>query len=140
MALNPIALVGLLAAATGTGACMSVQRVEPNQYFDRYSPPVVWVTYADRTMVPVAQPEIRRDTLRGLLQGARVKIPLRDIHSVQAKAPNHARTALLVTTLGVAAVSSVYFVFVTQAGGGGAGAGESVFCPTDVRGRPVNFC
>jgi len=138
MAFNRIALVGLLAGAMGTGACKSVQRVEPIQYFDRYAPPVVWVTYGDNTMVPVAQPEIRRDTLRGVLQGARVKIPLRDIRSVEAKAPNHKRTALLVTGLGVAAVSSFYFLITQSDGGGGGGGG--VYCPRDVRGNATNFC
>jgi hypothetical protein len=138
MAHNRIVLVGLFAGAVGVSACMSVQRVEPAQYFDRYSPPVVWVTYADNTMVPVAQPEIRRDTLRGVLQGARVKIPLREIRSVEAKAPNHTRTALLATAVGAAAVSSVYFLLVTQAGG--SGGGEGIYCPTDVRGRAVNSC
>lgn len=138
MALNRIALVGLLAGVIGTGACMSVQRVEPAQYFDRYAPPVVWVTYGDNTLVPLAQPEIRRDTLRGVLQGARVKIPLRDIRSVEAKAPNHGKTALLVTTIGVAAVSSFYFL-VIQSGGSGGG-GPASYCPRDVRGNPVNFC
>jgi hypothetical protein len=117
---------------------MSVQRVEPTQYFDRYAPPVVWVTYGDNTMVPVAQPEIRRDTLRGVLQGARVKIPLRDIRSVEAKAPNHAKTALLVTGIGVVAVSSFYFL-VAQSGGNG-GCGEAVYCPRDVRGNATNSC
>jgi hypothetical protein len=138
MALNQIALVGLLAGAISTGACMSVQRVEPTQYFDRYAPPVVWVSYGDNTMVPVAQPEIRRDTLRGVLQGARVKIPLRDIRSVEAKAPNHTRTAILATTIGVAAVSSFYVLLASQ--GGGGSSGDSVLCPPDVRGRAVNFC
>jgi hypothetical protein len=138
MASNRIVLVGLFAAAAGASACMSVQRVQPALYFERYAPPVVWVTYAGNTLVPVNEPEIRRDTLRGVLQGARVKIPLREIQSVEAKAPNHARTALLVTGLGVAAVSSFYFL-IAQSGGSGGGNGE-VYCPPDVRGRPVNFC
>jgi hypothetical protein len=74
-----------------------------------------------------------------VLEGARVKIPLRDIRSVQAKAPNHAKTALLVTGLGVAAASSFYFL-VVQSGESGGGGGRGVVCPTDVRGRDVNFC
>ena len=139
MALNRIASLGLLAGAIATGACMSVQRVEPAQYFDRYAPPVVWVTYGDNTMVPLAQPEIRRDTLRGMREGTRVKIPLRDIRSVEAKAPNHAKTALLITGIGVAAISSLYVLAVSQSGGGG-GANDGIFCPPDVRGRAVNSC
>jgi len=138
MALNRIAVVGLLAGAIATGGCMSVQRVEPTQYFDRYAPAVVWVTYGDNTMVPLAQPEIRRDTLRGVLQGARVKIPLRDIRSVEAKAPNHVKTALLVTGIGVAAISSLYVLAVSQSGS--RGGGDTVYCPRDVRGNATNFC
>lgn len=97
--------------------CTSVRSVSPVAYLEANAPPVVWVTYADNNAVPVADPEIRRDTLRGTLQGARVKIPLSEIRDVQAKVPNHAKTALLATTVGVAVVSSMYFAFISNGSG-----------------------
>lgn len=107
-------------------ACTSVRSVQPVTYLEANAPPVVWVTYGDNAAVPVGDPEIKRDTLRGTLQGARVKIPLSEIRSVQAKVPNHTKTALLATTLGVAVVSSMYFAFLSN----GAGS-ASVDCTGD---------
>ena len=48
----------------------------------------------------------------------RVKIPLREIQSVQAKIPDHRKTALLATTLGVATLSTMYYFFISKAGSG----------------------
>lgn len=141
MALNRTALVGVVLGVAAVSACTSVRRVQPTQYLAENAPLLVWVTYSDNTIVPLADPEIRRDTLRGLLQGKRerVKIPLAQIRSVEAKVPNRTKTALLLGGLGVAAVTSVYVLFVTQSSGGN-GVGESVYCGTDTRGRPLGYC
>ena len=140
MVLNRIALLGVLLAVAGAGACTTVRGVQPAEYLAMNSPEVVWVTYANNTLVPLAEPEIRRDTLRGMLQGQRerVKIPLADVRSVQARTPDHTKTAILATTLGVAAATSVYFLLVSQ--GGGSGSGESVSCGVDVKGRALQYC
>jgi hypothetical protein len=140
MALNRIALVGMVLGVAGVSACTSVRRVQPTEYLAENAPPLVWVTYGDNSIVPLADAEIRRDTLRGILQGnhQRVKIPLGQVRSVEAKVPNHAKTALLLGGLGVAAVSSVYFLLISQAGSNGVG--ESVYCGTDTRGRPLGYC
>jgi hypothetical protein len=114
MSLNQVAVAGLL----GVAACTSIRSVPPKDYLENNAPSVVWVSYADNTLVPVAEPEIKRDTLRGLLQGVRVKIPLADVRSVQARVPNHMKTAILATTLGVATVSTMYFAFLSEGSGG----------------------
>ena len=136
MLLTRVALVALFC---GVGACTSVQRIQPTTYLEVNAPPVVWVTYKNSTVVSVAEAEVRRDTLRGTLQGARVKIPLAEIDNVQAKVHDRTKTALLLGALGVAAVSTVYVGFISQAGGS-SGGGDAVYCPDDVRGRPTNFC
>jgi hypothetical protein len=80
------------------------------------------VTYKNNnTVVSVGDPEVRRDTLRGTLEGARVKIPLADIQTVQAKVHDGTKTALLLGALGVAAVSGLYVAFISQAGSGSSG-------------------
>jgi hypothetical protein len=111
-----VALAGLLVGVGALGACRAVRRVEPAQYFEENSPPVVWVTYANNTVVLVADPEIRRDTLRGTLQGARVRIPLAEVRSIHAKVLDRTRTAILLTALGAAAASSVYFMWISKSG------------------------
>lgn len=112
--LSQIAMVGLL----GVAACTSIRSVPPKDYLENNAPPVVWVTYADNTMVPVTDAVIKRDTLRGLLQGVGVKIPLADVRSVQARVPNHTKTLLLATGVGVATVSAMYFAFLSKGSGG----------------------
>jgi len=105
------AAAGLL---TGITACTSVRSVPPAIYLEDHAPPVVWVTYyANNTVVPVAEPEVKRDTLRGLLQGARVKIPLSEIRTVEAKVPNRTGTVLLAVGVGAGVVATMYFAFIS---------------------------
>ena len=138
MVLNRVARVGFFCGFAGIAACTSVRPISPKVYLEDNAPPVVWVTYNNNTLVAIAEPEVRRDTLRGTLQGERIKIPLSEIHSVQAKVPDHTKTALLLSGLGVAAVSTLYVAFISQAGS--TGAGESIVCPVDVRGYRTTYC
>jgi hypothetical protein len=88
-------------------------------------------------VLAVINPTIKRDTLRGRLNGERVRIALSDVQSVRAKLPDHRKTALLVTTLGVAAVSTIYVMAISQAGGP---ASNGANCGQTVRGDPIGFC
>jgi hypothetical protein len=117
MVLNRVVLAGLLLGVAGSAGCTSVQHIQPTEYLENHTPQVVWVTYANNTVVLVANPEVRRDTLRGLLQGERVKIPLSEIHGVQAKVRDHTKTAILATTLGVAVLSTMYVGFIGKGSG-----------------------
>lgn len=138
MVRSRVVSIGLLLGVAGASACTTVRSVPPAQYLAENTPEMVWVTYTDNTVVSVAEPEIRRDTLRGKLQGERIKIPIGEVRSVQAKVPDHAKTAILLTSLGVATVTSVYFILAGQSTG--TGGGEGVYCPNDVRGRPLQTC
>jgi len=102
-----IASAGLLLAV---GACTSVKSVQPAAFIPQHSPPVVWVTYTDNSFVPVAQPHMVGDTLRGTWLGLNepLTIPLDEIQSVQARLPDHARTVILFTTLVVVTGGTAY--------------------------------
>jgi hypothetical protein len=94
--------------------------VQPARFIFEHSPDVVWVTYTNDSIVPVARPKIEGDTLWGMRQGTQehVAIPLDQVRSVQAKVRNAAKTALLATALGVTAVSALYVGFISKAGSG----------------------
>jgi hypothetical protein len=136
MVLKRVALVGLLVGVAAVGACTTVRRVDPAALLADDGPALVWATETNNTVVTVAEPVIRRDTLRGKLNGKIVKIPLSEIQSIQAKMPNHAKTALLAITLGVAAVSTVYVLAISKEGPGGDGSN----CGQTVRGDPILAC
>jgi len=138
MILNRVTLAGLLVGVAVLGACTSLRRVQPAEFFAKNSPDEVWVTHANNTVVPVVQPEIAGDTLRGMWQGTQrpVAIPLGDIRRVQARLPDHLKTAVLVTSLLAGAVSSVYFIWIVQAGP----EREGVYCGVDIRVDPILYC
>ena len=136
MVFTRVALAGLLFGVTGVGACTTVRRVEPAALLADDGPALVWATETNNTVVTVAEPLIRRDTLRGKLNGERVKIPLSEIRTLQARVPDHARTALLAITLGVASVSAVYVFGISKTGPGGDGTN----CGQTVRGDVIQAC
>ena len=115
MSLGRVAVTGLL---LGVVACTSIRQIPPTEYLENNAPAVVWVTRSNNTVVEVLQPSVRRDTLRGKLNGERVKIPLSEIQTVQAKVPDHKKTALLATAVGVATVSGLYFTLLGKGSGG----------------------
>jgi hypothetical protein len=101
MPLNRIPLAGVLVAI---GACSSVKAVQPAQFIPQAKPQMVWVTYTDNSFVPVSSPQMVGDTLKGTWGGLGepLVIPLDQIQSVQARLPDHKRTIILFTVLGVA--------------------------------------
>lgn len=137
MVLKCVALLGVSFGFAALSACTTVRHVEPAALLTDAGPARVWVTQTDNTVVPVFDPEIRRDTLRGKLNGERVKIPVSRIVSIEAKVPDHRKTALLAVVLGVAAVSTVYAAAVSQAGGP---ASNGANCGNTIRGDPIGAC
>jgi hypothetical protein len=111
------AFIAMLFGIAATGACASVRRV-PAEFISTNVPAVVWVTHSDSTVVPVAQPEIARDTLKGLLQGTQeaVAIPMDQVRTVQAKVPDHRKTAMLIIGGLTGFTASVYALFISKAG------------------------
>ena len=138
MVLNRVTSIGLLVWAAGVGACTTLRRVQPAEFIAKHNPDVVWVTHANKTVVPVVQPEITGDTLKGMWQGTQrpVAIPLGDIRRVQARVPDKTKTAMLITSGLAGFVASVYFIWIVQAGPHPGGVG----CGYDVRGQPIPYC
>jgi hypothetical protein len=120
------------------GGCTSLRRVQPVDFFRTNSPDIVWVTYPNNTVVPVVDPQITGDTLKGRQQGSqhRLTIPLDGVKSVEVRARDKTKTAVFLTALGGAWVSAVYFLWVSKAGPNPDG----VRCGYDVRGQPLQYC
>jgi hypothetical protein len=116
MALNRVPLAGLLLAVAG---CMHVVSVKPAEYIPLHNPAVVWVTYIDDSYVPVAQPKIVGDSLKGTWSGLGepIAISLNEIQTVQAKIPSPKRTIILFTTLGLASTAVIYTLLTAGTGG-----------------------
>jgi hypothetical protein len=102
MTLSRVAAVGWLLAVA---ACTTLRDVQPAQFIPQHAPALVWVTTTNDALVPVAQPYMDGDTLRGKWAGTEkpFAIPLQGVESVQAKRPARAQTALLIATLGLVA-------------------------------------
>lgn len=115
MSLGRVAGAALLLCVA---ACTTVRRVEPAAYFAVNSPEVAWVTNANNTVIPVAQPEISGDTLKGMRQGTQepVAIPMDQVRSVQARTPDSKKTAILVTGALAGFVAGVYAIWISKAG------------------------
>jgi hypothetical protein len=134
MAFTRVSLAGLLLVAAG---CKTVQSVQPAEYIPQHSPPVVWVTYTDNSFVPVAQPRIVGDTLKGTWAGLQepVSISLSEIKTVQAKMSSPKRTIMLVSVLALATGGVAY----TIATAGNGGDPDFLGCPR-VKGTPLPDC
>ena len=102
MTLSRVAAVGWLVAVA---ACTTLREVPPAQFIPQHAPALVWVTTTNDALVPVAQPYMDGDTLRGKWAGTEkpFAIPLQGVESVQAKTPARAQTVLLIATVGLVA-------------------------------------
>ena len=88
-------VIGVALTAIG---CTSIQRVQPAQFVPQRHPQSIMVTTTDSDVTNVMTPQIDGDTLRGTVAGLqeRVAIPLKDIVTAMAKAPDGTKTAILV--------------------------------------------
>jgi len=115
--------VSLAAVLFSTAGCMSLQPVPSvRQFVPQRSPQVVYVTYTDNSIVPVAGPRISGDTLLGTWQGLSepVAIPLGEVKLVQARQRDRARTRWAVIGLSALGVASIYAItLATQKPGSG---------------------
>lgn len=96
-----LARLFLAALFLGATACSSVQRVRDPVQFMATRPDLVVVTYDDRSEVPVAQPEMRGDTLFGTWQGLSepVAVPLNRVQRIDAVQRDSKRTTLFIVSL-----------------------------------------
>ncbi len=114
--------VSLALVLLSTIGCATLQQVrQPAEFIPKNNPPVVYVTYTDNSIVPVAQPQIKGDSLLGTWQGLSepVAVPLAQVQSVQAVQHNKKRTTLLI--VGLTAFTAAGAWAVSQATGNGSG-------------------
>jgi len=107
MILSRVAPVGWLLAVA---ACTALREVQPAQFIPQHTPALVWVTTTYSAVVPVAQPQIDGDTLRGTWAGTQkpLAIPLQGIQSVQARTPARAQTIVAFATVGLVVGSTIW--------------------------------
>jgi hypothetical protein len=105
-----LARLFLAALFLGATACSSVQQVRDPVQFMATRPDLVVVTYDDRSEVPVAQPEVRGDTLFGTWQGLSepVAVPLDRVQRIDAIQRDSKRTTLLIVGLTTASTVMAY--------------------------------
>ena len=135
-----VATAALVLGIAGATACTKVQQVRPTQFIPEHSPDLVWVTHLDNTVLQVERPKVSGDTLHGVRRGTAdtLAIPLGQVRSVEVRTSDGAKTALLVTTAGIAAAAGAYFLFASgdDESTGTTGTG----CGLDGDGAPVPFC
>jgi hypothetical protein len=105
-----LARLSLTALFLGALACSSVQQVRDPVQFMATRPDLVVVIYDDRSEVPVAQPEMRGDTLFGTWQGLSepVAVPLSQVQRIDAIQRDSKRTTLLIVGLATAGAVMTY--------------------------------
>jgi len=96
----------------GVAACTSVRTVPPAHLEAKQLPHVMSVTYPDKSIVVVMDPELSADTLRGLRWGTgdTVPIPSSSVEAAQAKVPDSKKTLLLAMVIGLGVASSMFIV------------------------------
>jgi hypothetical protein len=138
MVVHRVALASVVLEVAGAVACTTVRRIDPVRFFAQNSPDVVWVTYHDNTVVPIAQADLAGDTLKGVKQGTQdpVWIPLDQVRKVSAKIPDSRKTALLVTGALAGLAGSVYLLWISKAGPRPAG----ISCGFNEDGIAIQYC
>ena len=135
MASKSVVSIGLLLVTAG---CVTVQKVQPEQFIPQHNPPVVWVTGNDNSYTPVSQPRIEGDSLKGIWSGLQdsVAMSLNEIQYVQVKLASPKRTALLAAVL-TATVGGAIYSIATAGNSGRSALGTE--CGT-LKGTPIPTC
>jgi len=101
----------------GAAGCMSLQPVQTAaQFIPKKNPRIVWVTYSDNSIVPVAQPRISGDSLIGTWQGLSepVAIPLREVKLMQAPQRDRQKTTMMAISLGALATLGIVAIVIKK--------------------------
>lgn len=100
----------LILPMAGLTACMSVRPVlTPSSFIPQRNPELVWATSQEGEVIPIARPSLRGDTLVGHWLGTRepVSVMLPQVQ-IQARQPDHKRTALMAAGIGLVAGFVLY--------------------------------
>jgi len=100
----------LILLVAGLSGCMSVRPVlTPSSFIPQRNPDLVWATSQQGEVIPIARPSLRGDTLVGHWLGTRepVSVMLPQVQ-IQARQPDHKRTALMAAGIGLVAGFVLY--------------------------------
>lgn len=107
-------------AALACTACASVRPVQdPARFIADTRPNVVYIVHANRSLITIANPRVRGDTLHGTWAdqpGRTLAVPMQQVHSMVARQPDGKRSALLLAGAGTLAAVAV-FALVTNSSG-----------------------
>jgi len=106
-----IARVLFVAVLLGSGGCATLQPVrEPARFIAEANPPVVYLTFKNRSQVTLTEPRVSGDSLFGLVAGVSspVAAPLSHIERVEAVRRDHKRTTWMIAGLGALTVTTVF--------------------------------
>jgi hypothetical protein len=92
-------------AVLAVGACKTVGVVS-TQYIEAHKPRLVWATFNDGSVVPIAGAVATDDSLSGFVKGQWVDYPMKNVKQVVSRRPAPVRTALLVAGLGVGTLAT----------------------------------
>jgi hypothetical protein len=114
--------VGLVLASV---ACTGMRRIEPAQFIPAHKPERVSVWTTAHNVTVVSYPQIDGDTLRGVVFADSWAMPLKNVVKMEVKAPDLAKTWLL---LAGATASAVGMYLLSTSGH----AAASVPCEPDL--------
>ncbi|HUL04298.1 MAG TPA: hypothetical protein VLV16_13845 [Gemmatimonadales bacterium] len=82
----------------------------PSKLVAKQLPHVVSVTYTDKTVLVLMEPELSADTLKGVRWGTQdsVAIPLDSVRTVDARVRDRTKTLLLAAAVGLVVVGGAY--------------------------------
>lgn len=102
--------LALAAVVLGTVACSSIQTVKDPAAYMSTNPDMIVVVFNDGSELPIAQPQLRGDTLYGTWQGLGepVVAPLSQLQRIDAVQKDPKKTALMVGGLTAGAAVMAY--------------------------------
>jgi hypothetical protein len=103
--------VALLIALCAAGAaCHTVRTVGAEEMQTTRRPEQVWVTMPDQSTLLVQQPEVRGDTLVGMVYGEPARVSLSEAVSIRARQPAPERTIALALVSGAALLGTFMYL------------------------------
>ena len=84
--------------------------VPPAQLNPAHSYSRVWVTNADHSVVTFEDPEVKDDTLTGIVNGEPERVALNDVVTIQARQSDPAKTAAVAIIAGGATLAGLWYM------------------------------
>ncbi len=90
--------------------CHSIRSIRPGEITLDHPPQRIWVRYSDQSIVTVEQPQVRGDTLSGMVYGEPEQFPLSGDIQMIAQRPATGRTIALAIGGSVALIAGIMYM------------------------------